>query len=173
MAAGQGTITAKYQDKEGRKIFEIEEFKRAKFEIEGEKLIITNLGNIIYDRKIEITIGQTTGIKNPILNPGEKISYRLIAPEGTYTIRISDGISTPLIVQDVKLTGTGQVVGAIDESATAASGITGGIAPEEESEGELIQSIRDSKFIYIFILVIVAATILIAIERRYRKKISQ
>ena len=164
---GQGTIIAKYKEEELKGTFLIEAEELVRFEIDGEKLIITNIGNTQYSRTIQITIGDVTGIKNPKLKIGEKISYRLVAPEGTYNIRVSDGKTTKNY-NNVMLTGTGNVVGAIDESASQRTGITGGISPDEEMS--FLSYVKDSKFIYVFILVIFGAMILIAIERKYRKK---
>jgi len=170
---GQGKITAKYQDLEVTGSFTIEISELSKFEIIEDKLIITNIGNTRYTKTIQITIGETTGIKEPKLDAGESISYRLIAPEGIYTIFVSDGNPETAITQGgVRLTGTGNVVGAIDETPAGRSGITGGIRPGEEDETNILSYMKhNGKFIYTFILVIFGAMILLAIERRYRRKV--
>ena len=66
------------------------------------------------------------------------------------------------------LTGTGNVVGALDESSTKKNVITGGLKPEENND--LTNYLKRSWFSYVFILVIVGAAILLAVERRYSKK---
>ena len=66
--------------------------------------------------------------------------------------------------------GTGKAVGVLDESISQRSGITGGISPDEEDE-QLLNYLRNNSFIYIFILVIFGAMILLAVERRFRRKV--
>lgn len=166
---GQGKITAKYQNSTTTGFFVIGIEELAKFEIEGEYLTVTNIGNTKYSKTIQITIGDTTGIKEPKLSIGESVRYRLIAPDGTYQIKVTDG-KTTISQGDVQLTGTGRVIGALDERADSASGITG-ISPDEDSEGDLLNQLKRGSFIYIFVLVVFGATILLAIERRYRKKL--
>src|SRR3989344_1026480 len=163
---GFWTITANYKDSKATSTFTIEIQELAKFEIIGDKLKITNIGNTKYSRTIQILIGETAGIKEPQLEIGESVTYRLIAPEGTYNIKITDG-QTSITQGNVAL--TGRVIGILDESVTQPSGITGGIKPEEDSN--LIPS-RNNLFIYIFVVAVVGAMILLAIERRYTKKAS-
>ncbi|MBU4069645.1 MAG: hypothetical protein KJ646_01560 [Nanoarchaeota archaeon] len=166
---GQGKITATYKDSTATGFFNIEINELVKFEIQGEKLIITNIGNTKYTKTVQIIIGETTGIiKEPKLNIGESVSYILIAPEGTYNIKVSDG-KTSINQGEIKLTGTGKVIGALDERASSGAGITG-ISPEADSETELLGYVKKSKFIYVFVLTIFGAMILLAIERRYRRK---
>src|SRR3989344_8579867 len=128
--SGQGVINAKYQDAEVISFFEIGRNELALFELEGGTLKVTNIGNTQYSRVITITIGETIGTKEPNLGPGESASYRLVAPEGTYNIRVTDG-KTSLIRGSVPLTGTGQAIGAIDTSSSERSPFTGGISPDE------------------------------------------
>jgi len=169
--SGEGEMIITYEDLETTESFFITEKKLIEFAIEGETLIVTNTGNTRYEETIYITIGDTTGSKNPKLNVGQSIKYRLVAPEGVYNLKITDG-STTLERSEIRLTGTGNVVGAIDESAQQGTGITG-ISPNADSEGELIGMLSRSKFTYTFILVIFGAMVLLAIERRFKKKIPQ
>lgn len=166
--AGEGKIIATYKENEFSESFFIGENEKAKFEIDGEKLVVINIGNIKYDKKIYITIGETTGIKSPSLNIGEKTSYRLIAPAGVYNIKITDG-QTTMTRNEVRLTGTGQVIGAIDETPISRSGITGGIKPDESSQ-DILTNFKINKFVYIFIATVFGAMILLTIEKQYEKK---
>jgi len=167
---GQGTITARYKDVEVKGFFIIEIKELAKFELEENTLTITNIGNTKYTRTVQIMIGETTGIKEPKLDVGKKVSYKLVAPDGVYSIRVTDG-KTTLTQNEVKLTGTGKVIGALDETPSKRSPVTGGIRPED-SEENILSYFKDSKFIYIFVFVVLGAMILLAIERRYRKKLT-
>ncbi|MFA4952890.1 MAG: hypothetical protein WC584_01565 [Candidatus Pacearchaeota archaeon] len=169
---GFWNIKATYQGIEANGLFSIGANELARFELKDDKLTITNIGNTKYSKTIQIIIGETTGIKNPELSIGESIFYRLVAPEGNYNIKVTDG-KTTLTKAEVRLTGTGKVIGALDERAGQTSGITGTLSPEENSEGELFSYVRNNKFTYIFVLVIFGAMILLAIERRYKKKASR
>ncbi len=169
---GYWSIKAVYNDIEATGIFSIYASELAKFEIQEDKLIITNIGNTEYSKTIQIRIGDTIGIKNPELSVSESISYRLIAPEGVYNIKITDG-KTTLERSDVQLTGTGKAIGAIDERISQRSGITGITSPSEKQDEELFSYFRNSSFVYVFVLVIFGAMILLAIERNYRKKDSK
>lgn len=167
---GQGKITAIYKDVEATGNFVIEIQELAKFEISGDKLTITNIGNTRYTKTVQIIIGETVGIKQPKLNPGKSVSYRLIAPDGVYNIRVTDGNQrSNLEVGGVSL--TGRAIGILDESISGRSGLTGGIRPQEN--GEVLDYLKRSKFTYIFVLAVFGAMILLAIERRYRKRVSK
>lgn len=170
MISGEGKLVAEYNGATATESFFITENEKIKFEIQNEKLIVTNTGNTKYSKKIFITIGETTGTKTPDLRIGKSISYRLVAPKGNYNIKITDG-ETTLTRAGISLTGTGNVIGALDENTGQSSGITG-ISPDD-SQGSSLSSIGNSKFTYIFVLVIFGAMILLAVERRYKKKAAQ
>lgn len=165
---GYWNIVASYGDEYATGIFTVEMEEIAKFEIYDDKLIITNLGNTKYTKTIQIIIGDTIGIRNPDLEIGEKIAYRLVAPEGNYNIKITDGVTT-LTQSEVSLTGTGQAIGALDERTADRSGITGGIAPGEDEDLAIMGYIRNNKFVYVFIFAIFGAGIFIALARRFQK----
>ena len=103
-------------------------------------------------------------MRNPRLDLGKSIEYRLVAPEGDYNIKITDGVTT-LERKQVQLTGTGQIIGALDQKSTT-SGITGGISPDEGDEIALLNYMKKSPLIYVFILVVFGVTILLAIQRK-------
>lgn len=171
-ASGQGVIKITYNGKDYFEFFEIGKKELARFDIEDNKLIVTNIGNTRYSKVIKITIGETESIKELELEIGESVSYRLIAPDGSYNIKVSDGPdgAADLIRSNVLLSGTGNVVAAIDDSASGGNSITGGISPDENSDVAILSYIKNNTFVYIFIIVIFGAMILIAIERQYRKR---
>jgi len=174
--AGSWIILFTYKDPDTNEemktteIFTVELDEKARFEIEGEILIITNIGNTRYMKEIDILIGNTPGTKNLDLDVGESVRFRLIAPEGTYDIRVTDrGISEEKTFNNIPL--TGQVVGILDERlATGSSSVTGGIKPKAEGDLSFYSTIKNQKFTYIFLIVIIGAAILLAVERNYRKK---
>ena len=163
---GYWNINAEYQTLKSKSIFIVETQEMVKFEIENDVLTITNIGNTQYHKTIQIAIGDTIGIKEPALDIGEKASYRLIAPEGSYSIRITDG-QTTVSKENVAL--TGNVIGVLDKNIGNQAGLTGGIKPEDGNDLSY-ESLKKSSFTYIFVLAIFGATILIVIERFYRKR---
>jgi len=168
---GQGTITARYKDNEVVETFEISKNEEAEFKLEEGKLTITNNGNTRYIKKIRIQIGETIGEEKTLtLEMGQHKEYKLVAPQGVYNIKVTSDGKTVLTNEAVQLTGTGQVIGALDESVSKRSGITGGIVPNEDSEDSILGYMKNSKFTYVFILVVFGTTILLAVERRYRRK---
>lgn len=166
---GYWKITATYKDKntneiiEGKALFFVESDETASFELTGDNLIITNIGNTPYSKAIQILIGDTAGSKKiENLGVGEKISFRLIAPDGEYNIRITDGKTT---ISREKVALTGDAIGILDERLNqAASGITSGAGKG---------SIFRTSFAYIFVLVIFATAILLAVERKYKRKLGK
>ncbi len=171
---GVWKVTATYQGlagevTEGTSFFSITSEELAKFEIEGDKLIITNMGNSEYSKTVNIIIGSSVGTKDIELGVGEKESFRLVAPEGVYTVRITDG-TTSLTRGEISL--TGRVVGILDDvSADSQSPITGGLKPEENES--FYQSVRNKNVVYIFVLALFGAGILLAVENVYKKKMKK
>jgi len=161
---GYWKITAKYQDIEATGLFYVEINELARFDLENDVLTVTNVGNTKYSRNIQIIIGDTIGVKKVELGIGEKIKFRLIAPDGTYNVRVTDG-KTSISKSGVVL--TGEVVGILDERLSERSPLTGGIKPGEVSE---VFSLRKSSFIYVFLVVVLGGIILLTIEKRVRKK---
>lgn len=168
---GQGTITATYKDHTSKGFFEIGISELASFEIVDDELIITNIGNTKYSKSVQITIGETTGTKSPKLNIGEKTSYKLVAPEGVYNIRVTDG-KTTITEGQVSLKGTtGNVIGVLEDASSTRSPVTGGIRPDEDDDLGFLSYMGDNKFAYVFIFVIFGAMILLAVERRVGNKV--
>jgi len=166
---GYWSMLASYNEQNATGIFMVEIDEKVKFELVDDNLIVTNTGNTQYSKTIQIIIGDTIGIRSPKLEVGEKISYRLVAPIGTYNIKITDGFTT-LMKDDVELSGaTGKAIGALDERTSERSPLTGGIAPDEEEDLAILSYIKKSKFIYIFMFVILAAGIFLAVAKRIEK----
>lgn len=167
---GYWKITATYQGEQATTLFSIESNELAKFEIQEDKLFVTNIGNTRYTKDIQIVIGETIGTKKLDLGIGESVNFRLIAPDGVYNIRVTDGNPKTAITRS-EVTLTGKVVGILDEKiASGSTPITGGLRPGEESE-DIYSGLKNKNFVYVFLIVIIGAGILLAIERNYRKKL--
>ena len=164
--SGFWTLTAIYEENEATTDFLMEAQELAEFSLNNNVLTITNIGNTRYTKTVQIIIGDTVGIKKPNLEIGESINFRLVAPEGNYNIRITDGTSS-LIKSDVSL--TGEVIGVLDERINRRSLITG-VGPENLESGGIYTTVKQNPFVYIFVLAVIGAMVLLAIERHYRKK---
>ena len=164
---GDWIISALYKDAKATDNFVIETNKDATFELNGDKLKITNIGNTRYVQTIKIIIGNTASEKQIDLGVGKSIEFRLIAPTNTYNVQIQADGKTMISRSNVAL--TGNAIGIIDESNSKTSGITGGLKPEEGD----FSSFKDNMFAYVFIVALLGAMILLAIERRYRKKLTK
>ncbi len=167
VSAGYWSITTNYQGSESKAIFIIETNEQAAFSLDEDILTISNTGNSRYTKTIQILIGDTLGVKDVDLNAGEKISFRLIAPDNVYSIRVTDG-KTTLTRGNVQL--TGDVIGVLDNRASTRAPITGARV-EGDNATSALNLVKNNKIIYAFILVVVGAAVLIAIERNYRRKL--
>jgi hypothetical protein len=107
---GYWAIIAKYNDIEKKELFIVGELEKANIELEGDKLIVTNAGNVPYTKSLLIAIGDN---KETILVPlevGQKKELRLTAPDGNYDVKVNDGSQR----EDITFSGvslTGNVVG--------------------------------------------------------------
>ncbi|HLF53791.1 MAG TPA: hypothetical protein VI544_01290, partial [Candidatus Nanoarchaeia archaeon] len=131
---------------------------------------IINVGNTRYAKSVQIVIGDTIGIKQLDLDVGESSSFRLIAPEGVYNIKVTDG-KTTFTQSGVAL--TGNVIGILDDkelsrSPLTSTGVTGEEAPYGEDES--VSAFKSNSLVYIFLFVLFGAGILLAIEKRFRRK---
>jgi len=174
---GQGIITAKYKEFITTGIFFINANEDIEFELSENTLTITNIGNTRYVKPFQISIGNYVGeIQTLDLDIGEFKNFKLVAPDGTYTLQVIVDGKVLFSKNDVPLSSegfTGEAIGAIDESATTRSGLTGGISPDQEDHEAVLGYLKNSKFSYIFIIVVFGTAILLAIERQFRKKVKK
>ena len=171
--SGYWTLTAKYKSPSGESaesssLLIIEENELADFELIDDVLTITNRGNARYTQTIQIAIGETIGTKKVDLAVGEKTSFRLIAPDGVYNVRITDG---KINVAKSGVSLSGNVVGILDESLTERNPLTAGIRTGKEDD--ILSSIKNKSFVYVFFIALIGAVILLAIERRYRRQVKR
>ena len=69
----------------------ITENKEASFELVNGTLTITNIGNVVYDNPVEISIGDHSKVVDMNLSLGKSVSFELEAPDGDYSISVKDG----------------------------------------------------------------------------------
>ncbi|MBS3098910.1 hypothetical protein J4462_01725 [Candidatus Pacearchaeota archaeon] len=89
---GYWKIEAGINGLEESRTFLIEEYRELSYKLEDTTLSITNVGNIPYTGPVEVTIGETSEIKELKELPiGGTKQFKLVAPDGEYTIGIGDG----------------------------------------------------------------------------------
>lgn len=108
---GYWGIIARYNEIEKKELFSVGELEKIKIELEGDNLIISNIGNVpIVSKQISIFIGENNELALVSLEVGQIKRIRLTAPPGEYDIRVSDGTDENTFeVSGVSL--TGNVVG--------------------------------------------------------------
>lgn len=151
---------------EGRP-FIIKASTNIEMKIEGNKLIITNNGNSVYREQIQIIIGNKVTPQTVTIGIGKTKELTLIAPEGTYDIRVTDGENS-VSKTSVHLTGTGNVIGAYDETLVSGGIIGGTEDPNNESN---FTSSSKIPFALIFVGAVFGLGILFFIERRLTRTV--
>jgi hypothetical protein len=89
--SGLWKIEAKSGDLKGERSWSIDEVERVSYELVNDTLIIVNTGNVPFKKPVEVSINGVNEIKDIDLSLGEKKSFKLLAPSGTYSIAVSDG----------------------------------------------------------------------------------
>ncbi len=77
----------------GNRTFHIEELERADFNLVNGTLIVTNTGNVAYEKPIEVEIGGVTEVEEVYIPVGETKRFVLSAPDGEYSVSVGDGSS--------------------------------------------------------------------------------
>ncbi len=116
-SSGYRTIVGKMDSFSTKRYFYIPEVKKASFEIINTTLKITNIGNVVYNKNVEIGIGKDKEIIELNLGISQSISYNLQAPKGSYDVAVTDGIES-FSASGVALTGNAiRVVDLADSSS--------------------------------------------------------
>lgn len=93
LTSGYYKIKAYSSGISGERQFYVEENKEVEFRIINGTLAIRNIGNMFYDKAISVSIGDIVEIINDGFALGEEKRYEMIAPQGTYDVKITDGKS--------------------------------------------------------------------------------
>lgn len=88
---GYWKIRGKIGEIETERTLLVEELEMISSFVENGTLIIKNTGNVLFDKFVEISIGEVSEIKQLRLEVGESRRFRLSAPDGEYKIKITDG----------------------------------------------------------------------------------
>ncbi|MEK6935329.1 MAG: hypothetical protein AABW67_00930 [Nanoarchaeota archaeon] len=107
---GPWKIEGSYNGVKVSSLFNVGELERADIKLEGDALVLKNIGNTVYEKKILIYIGEQDQTAQIILDIGQEKRIRLTAPDGKYDIKVIEGNEEkPLEFKDVSL--TGEVIG--------------------------------------------------------------
>lgn len=107
---GPWKISASCNDVEASQLFNVDDLEKIEISLEGDILIIKNMGNTPYDKRILIYIGQEDQTAQIFLEVGQTKEIRLTAPDGKYNVKVIEGNDEKTLeFKDVSL--TGNVVG--------------------------------------------------------------
>lgn len=107
---GPWEIDAIYNGVKAIQKFNVGKLEKAEITLEGDTLVLKNIGNTIYEKKILIYIGEQDQTAQVTLDIGQEKRIRLTAPTGNYDIKVIEGNEEkPLEFKDVSL--TGEVIG--------------------------------------------------------------
>jgi len=166
-SSGLWKIEANYSLKNVKRFFLIGDREGAVFSIDSDKLIIRNTGNIPYSKTVQILIGDKVITQKQDIDIGKFKEIKLVAPDGNYDVQVFVGGASVLPIQNVHLSGTGQVVGALDEDLVDSPPVIGG--PRDVNSDSFF-STRNFPIAFIFIAAVFGLFVLITIEKGIRKR---
>lgn len=106
--SGLWTIAVNYSDSKVERTFLVGEKSEVQFIIQGDELIIRNIGNVRYTKAIQVTIGTETNTYAQNIKVGDEKILKLISANGIYNIKVTDGKTTTKR-ENVQLFGVGNV----------------------------------------------------------------
>ena len=161
-------VTANYSERKVTNSFFILEYSEVEFVIEGNKLIIKNKGNVRYTKDVKVKIGEEVNTYIQNIPVGDEKVWVLIAPKGSYSIEITDGVNTftknNVVLNSV---GTGNAIGAMGESMGISGFSSAPIDPENMDKSFI--SNKGAPIAMLFIIGVLILGILLFIERKLRK----
>jgi hypothetical protein len=109
---GYWKIEAVIEGVDNRRLFYVEEYEHASFEITNATLIVSNTGNVPYRKSVEIVIGDYRELMDVELPVGGMKRYTLRAPDNTYSVKVYDGVED-FLASNVALTGRAIDIGEV------------------------------------------------------------
>jgi len=144
--AGTWRLISTFGDLTEESEFTLAEVKKADFKIVDGVLTITNLGNVDYDRIVNVRIGEEEMNLELNIGIGESRKFALKAADGEYQVIVTDGEKT--LDQTVLLTGKAVSV----------------------KDLESVGIFKNYSIIWIFLIILVGAIVLILVIRHKKKK---
>lgn len=149
LTSGYYEIEARNGDLNTTKKFYVNEKSIVSFFLGNQTLVVTNIGNIPYNKDIEVFLNNKSFVKKINLALGEMQKFKLSGFNNDYDVKISDGESE-FNQSGVRLTGFALNVDSVDDNR-ALSFIT-------------------NPMIWIFIIVILAVGLLFLFRNIFKKK---
>jgi hypothetical protein len=100
---GEYRIISTFDEAVDEKIFTVKEIQKVDFDFLGTVLTITNVGNAVYNKTIEIDIGGEIQTLDLNIEIGEQRKFNLKAPDGEYEVIVKDDQET--VQRTILLTG--------------------------------------------------------------------
>lgn len=91
--AGVWRVISRFGDIFEEREFQVLEVQKVEFEINETVLIITNVGNVVYNKTIDVQIGNDTNQLDLVIEVGDVRKFSLKAPSGEYSVSVGDGDS--------------------------------------------------------------------------------
>ncbi len=88
----------------GERQFYVEENEQAEFKIINGTLVVKNIGNVNYQKSVQVKIGDIVELINDEIGLGEEKKYEIVAPDGDYNVIVTDGTDS-FTSEGVGLTG--------------------------------------------------------------------
>jgi len=101
---GYRTIIASINDVSTQRFFYVPEIEKAEILLTNSTLKIKNIGNVLYKKNVAVEIGGNAEVIEVEMEVGESALYGLHAPEGTYNVKVTDGLDK-VSAQGISLTG--------------------------------------------------------------------
>jgi len=94
-SAGTWTIVAEFNDMKEEREFEMAALQKAEFDLEDSILSVKNIGNVLYNKTINVGIGDAEVLTLDLnIEVGEIRKFDIGAPTGEYEVVIEDGESS-------------------------------------------------------------------------------
>jgi class 3 adenylate cyclase len=94
---GDWKVVSKLDDLYFSRIFTVSPSERLSYSVNGNKLLVKNLGNVAYNKEVQLEIGGELQTFNVDLGLNEEKTFVLSAPEGNYDISVSDNSGKKVI----------------------------------------------------------------------------
>jgi hypothetical protein len=147
-AAGNSKIILEKEEMNSEKIFNVLEKQAVQVIVENGTMQIINIGNVAYNKPLEVKIGGEPVVKKINLGLGENNTYELSAPTGDYEVVIVSGNE---VLHQGSVSLTGNVVSV-----------------KEVKEG--VVKVAKSPIAWIFIIVILGLTIFVMYKNHKKRK---
>lgn len=145
---GYWTIEASALGLNIKRLFYVEELQKARFEVFQDSLTITNIGNVVYTKVIQVAIGNEVDIKEMNLDIGESKTFKL-SGDGNYPVSVSDGVDS-VDFGDMSL--TGNVLGVMELRKTG--------------------FLNQYPIVWLFLIIIFGLFILMMVQRVSKRKVN-